>query len=118
MKLQDDGADKKLHGLFLEREMQEFAPKDLQMKVVPPSGTVIAGENPEQKETCGSQGWCPREEISQTKVECEEKGGSGAGKVAHESKRIAVFILKEALWDQYRTAGEEFLNKEPGKQRK
>lgn len=56
MKLQDDGAGKKLHGLFLEREMKEFGPKDVQMEMAPPSQAVLGGDNPEQKETCESQG--------------------------------------------------------------
>lgn len=88
MKLQDDGAGKKLYCLFLEREIKEFGPKDVQMEVAPPSGAVIEGKNPEKKETCGSQGWCPGGKISQAKVECEDKGGGGAGKVDHEPKRI------------------------------
>lgn len=88
MKLQDDGAGKKLYCFFLEREIKEFGPKDVQTEVAPPSGAVIEGKNPEKKETCGSQGWCPGGKIPQAKVECEDKGGGGAGKVNHEPKRI------------------------------
>lgn len=54
MKLQDDGAGKKLHGLFLEREMEKFGPKDVQMEVATQNKTWgISGMMPRWENTTG-----------------------------------------------------------------
>lgn len=60
MELKDDGAGKKLRGLFPEREMQEFGPKDVQMEVAPPSGAITAGEKPRKKGDLWISGMMPR----------------------------------------------------------